>query len=104
MSKGMNNIMKQAQQMQAKIMTLQKELEHRELSVSSGGGAVKININGKQEILDIKLDPECVQPTDIEMLEDLLKAAFNQATKESKDMVQNAMSKVTGGVNIPGLF
>ncbi len=104
MAKNMNNLMRQAQQMQAKIGTLQKELETREIDVSSGGGAVKIRINGKQEILDLKLDPECVDPEDVETLEDLLRTAVNQAVNESQAMVNNAMSKVTGGMNIPGLF
>ncbi|MCP4913804.1 MAG: YbaB/EbfC family nucleoid-associated protein [Oligoflexia bacterium] len=100
----MNNLLKQAQQMQQKMSTLQKELETRELDISSGGGMVKIKVNGKQEILDLKLDKECVDPSDVEMLEELLKTAVNQAVKESQDMVNNAMSKVTGGMNIPGLF
>lgn len=104
MAKGMNHLMKQAQMMQQKISTLQKELELRELETSSGGGMVKIKINGKQEILDLKLDKECVDPSDVETLEDLVRTAMNQAIKESQDMVTNAMSKVTGGLNIPGLF
>lgn len=104
MAKNMNNLMRQAQQMQAKIGTLQKELETRELDVSAGGGAVKIKINGKQEILELKLDPECVDPEDIDTLEDLLRTAVNQAVNESQAMVNSAMSKVTGGMNIPGLF
>lgn len=104
MANNMNNLLRQAQQMQQKMSTLQKELESRELDVSSGGGAVKIKINGKQEILDLKLTPDCVDPEDIETLETLLTTAVNQAVKESQDMVSNAMSKVTGGINIPGLF
>ncbi|MFG1482303.1 YbaB/EbfC family nucleoid-associated protein [Halobacteriovorax sp. HFRX-2_2] len=104
MAKGMQGLMKQAQQMQQKISTLQKELEKRELEVSSGGGAIKITITGKQEIQAIKIDPEAVDPTDVETLEDLVLTAVNQAIKESQDMVSNAMSKVTGGLNIPGLF
>lgn len=104
MAKNMNNLLKQAQQMQQKISVLQKELEERELETSSGGGMVKIKINGKQEIIDFKLDKECVDPTDVEMLEELIKTAVNQAVKESQDMVSSAMSKVTGGLNIPGLF
>lgn len=104
MAKNMNNLLKQAQQMQLKVTALQKELESRELEVSSGGGAIKITINGKQEILNFKIDPECVDPSDVEMLEEMIKAGVNQATKESQDMVSNAMSKVTGGLNIPGLF
>ncbi|MFG1500454.1 YbaB/EbfC family nucleoid-associated protein [Halobacteriovorax sp. XZX-3] len=104
MAKGMQGLMKQAQQMQQKISTLQKELEKRELEVSSGGGAIKITITGKQEIQAIKIDPEAVDPNDVETLEDLVLTAVNQAIKESQDMVSNAMSKVTGGLNIPGLF
>ena len=104
MTKNMNNLLKQAQQMQLKVTALQKELESRELEVSSGGGAIKITINGKQEIVNFKIDPECVDPSDVEMLEEMIKTGVNQATKESQDMVSNAMSKVTGGLNIPGLF
>ncbi|AYF43103.1 MULTISPECIES: YbaB/EbfC family nucleoid-associated protein [Halobacteriovorax] len=104
MAKGMQGLMKQAQQMQQKISTLQKELEKRELEVSSGGGAIKITITGKQEIQSIKIDPEAVDPSDVETLEDLVLTAVNQAVKESQDMVSNAMGKVTGGLNIPGLF
>ena len=104
MAKNMNNLLRQAQQMQLKVTALQKELESRELEVSSGGGAVVMIVNGKEEILKIKLNPECVDPNDVEMLEELIKTGVNQAVKESQDMVSNAMSKVTGGLNIPGLF
>ena len=68
------------------------------------GGMVKIKMNGKQELLSIKIDPECVDPTDVEMLEELVKTAFSQALKESQEMMSTAMSKITGGVSIPGLF
>lgn len=104
MAKNMNHLLKQAQQMQQKMSTLQKELEARELETSSGGGMIKIKVNGKQEILSLKIDRECVDPDDVEMLEELVKTAVNQAVKESQDMVSNAMSKVTGGLSIPGLF
>ena len=90
--------------MQQKVTALQRELEERELDVSSGGGAVQIKVNGKQEILEIKINKECIDPNDPEMLEELIKTAVNQAVKESQDMVSSAMSKVTGGLNIPGLF
>ena len=100
----MNNLMKQAQQMQQKMSTLQKELESREMETSSGGGMVKIKINGKQEILELILDKECVDPNDVESLEELLTTAVNQAVRESNEMVSSAMSKVTGGLSIPGLF
>ncbi len=104
MAKNLNNLMKQAQQMQQKMATLQKELETREMEFSSGGGMIKIKINGKQEILDFSLDKECVDPNDVEMLEEMVKTAVNQAVKESQDMVSKAMSKVTGGLSIPGMF
>lgn len=104
MAKNMNGLMKQAQQMQQKMAMVQKELEARELDISSGGGAVKIKINGKQEIIDLKIDKEAVDPSDVEGLEELVLTAVNQAVKESSEMVSNAMSKVTGGINIPGLF
>lgn len=100
----MNHLLKQAQQMQAKMTTLQKELEQRELDVSTGGGMIKVKMNGKQQILDISINPECVDPNDVEMLEELVKTGINQAVTESQDMVSSAMSKITGGINIPGLF
>ena len=102
--KNMNNLMKQAQQMQSKLSALQNELAEREVESSSGGGMVKVKVNGKQELLEVIIDPECVDPSDVEMLQELVKAAVNQAVKESQDMVNSAMSKVTGGMHIPGLF
>ncbi|MFZ4712960.1 MAG: YbaB/EbfC family nucleoid-associated protein [Bacteriovoracaceae bacterium] len=102
--KNMNNLLKQASQMQAKLATLQNELSTREVESSSGGGMVKVKVNGKQELLSITINKECVDPNDVEMLQDLVKTAINQAMKESQDMVSQAMSKVTGGLSIPGLF
>ncbi|MBY0413044.1 MAG: YbaB/EbfC family nucleoid-associated protein [Bdellovibrionales bacterium] len=102
--KGMQNLMKQAQQMQQKMATLQKELESREMETSSGGGMIKIKITGKQQIQSITINKECVDPNDVASLEDLVKTAVNQAIKESQDMVSGAMSKITGGINIPGMF
>ncbi len=102
--KGMQNLMKQAQQMQQKMATLQKELESRELETSSGGGMIKIKITGKQQIMSISINKECIDPNDVAGLEDLVKTAVNQAIKESQDMVSGAMSKITGGISIPGMF
>lgn len=102
--KNMNQLLKQAQQMQTKLSTLQNELAEREIEASSGGGMVKVKVNGKQELLSIEINKECVDPNDVEMLEELVMTAVNQAIKESSDMVSKAMSKVTGGVNIPGMF
>jgi len=102
--KGMQNLMKQAQQMQQKMATLQKELETREIETSSGGGMIKIKITGKQQIVSLSINKECIDPNDVAGLEDLVKTAVNQAIKESQDMVSGAMSKITGGINIPGMF
>ncbi len=101
---NMNNLMKQAQQMQAKLAMLQNELNDREVESSSGGGMVKVKVNGKQQLLSISINKECVDPNDVATLEELVFTAVNQAMKESQDMVQQAMSKVTGGMNIPGMF
>ena len=101
---NINQLMKQAQQMQAKISTLQKDLDSREFEASNGGGAVKAKVNGKQELLDIKIDKELIESGDVEMIEEMVKSTINQALKESSDTVAGAMSKVTGGMNIPGMF
>ncbi len=101
---NMNNLMKQAQQMQAKLATLQNELADREVEASAGGGMVKVRVNGKQQVLSISINKECVDPEDVATLEELVLTAVSQGLKESQDMVQQAMSKVTGGMNIPGLF
>jgi DNA-binding YbaB/EbfC family protein len=100
----MNNLMKQAQQMQAKLAMLQNELADREVEASAGGGMVKAKVNGKQQLLSITINKECVDPNDVATLEELVFTAVNQAMKQSQDMVQQAMSKITGGMNIPGLF
>lgn len=100
----LNQMMKQAQQMQMKMAALQKELETREFEASSGGGMVTAKVNGKQELLDIAINKECVDPEDVDMLQDLVKTAVNQALTESQETVSNAMSKITGGMSIPGLF
>lgn len=101
---NMNNLMKQAQQMQAKMAMLQNELADREVEASSGGGMVKVKVNGKQQLLSITINKECVDPNDVASLEELVFTAVNQAMKQSQEMVQQAMSKITGGMNIPGMF
>ncbi|MCB9092401.1 MAG: YbaB/EbfC family nucleoid-associated protein [Halobacteriovoraceae bacterium] len=102
--KNMSKLLQQAQQMQNKISVLQKELADREVEASSGGGMVKVKVNGKKEILEVLIDPECVDPSDVEMLQELVKTAVNQGIQEAEEMANNAMNKVTGGLNIPGLF
>lgn len=101
---NMNNLLKQAQQMQVKLATLQKELNEREFEATSGGGMVKAVVNGKQELIAINISKDCVDPNDVEMLEEMVKTAVSQALKESQETVSNAMSKITGGMSIPGLF
>jgi DNA-binding YbaB/EbfC family protein len=101
---NMNNLMKQAQQMQAKLAMLQNELAEREVEASAGGGLVKVKVNGKQQLISVSINKDCVDPNDVATLEELVFTAVNQAMKQSQDMVQQAMSKVTGGMNIPGLF
>lgn len=104
MSKGMGNIMKQAQMMQQKMMRIQKELEEKEVEASSGGGMVTAVVNGKQQVVSLKVEPTVVDPEDTEMLEDLIVAAVNEALKKSQELAQEEMAKVTGGLNIPGMF
>ena len=101
---NMNNMMKQVQQMQKKMQEVQEEVEKRELEVSAGGGAISVKINGKKEILSIEIKPEVVDPDDVEMLQDLIVAAANEAIRSAEEMVSKEMSKVTGNMNIPGLF
>ncbi len=104
MSKGLGNMMKQAQAMQQKMTRLQEELETREVEASAGGGMVTAVVNGKQQLLSLKVEKSVVDPEDVEMLQDLVLAAVNEAIKKSQDMMQAEMGKITGGMNIPGLF
>jgi len=104
MSKGLGNIMKQAQMMQQKMTRLQEELETREVEASAGGGMITAVVNGRQQLLSLKIEKSVVDPEDVEMLQDLVVAAVNEAIKKSQDMMQAEMGKITGGMNIPGLF
>ncbi len=104
MKGGMGNLMKQAQQMQQKMMKMQEELAQRTQEASVGGGMVTVTVNGKNEVLNIKIEPQVVDPNDIEMLEDLLVAGVNEALRKAQEMVAEEMSKLTGGMKIPGLF
>jgi len=101
--KGMGNMMKQAQQLQSKMMKLQEELADKTVESSSGGGMVKVTANGRQQILSIQVEKEVVDPDDVEMLQDLVLAAVNDALAKAQEMVSSEMSKLTGGLNIPGL-
>ncbi|MGS0763077.1 YbaB/EbfC family nucleoid-associated protein [Syntrophomonas curvata] len=100
---SMNKMIKQAKQVQEQIVKMQEELQQREIETSAGGGAITVRVNGKQELLAIKIKPEVVDPEDIEMLEDLVMAAVNEGIRQSQEMVSTEMAKITGGFNIPGL-
>jgi nucleoid-associated protein EbfC len=100
---GMGNLMKQAQQMQQKMMKLQEEIAQRTLDASVGGGMVTVTVNGKSEVLRIKIEPQVVDPNDVEMLEDLILAGVNEALRKAQEMMAEEMSKLTGGLKIPGL-
>lgn len=100
---GLGNMMKQVQQMQAKMEKLQAELEQVEIEGTSGGGMVKVIANGKQDILSITIDPEVVDKDDVEMLQDLIVAAISQARQKAQEVQAQQMSALTGGLNIPGL-
>lgn len=101
---NMNAMLKQAQKMQDDITALQEDLEGREFSASVGGGAVDITITGKRTVKSLTIKPEVVDPEDVEMLQDLIMSAFNQAVQNLEDVSEEEMSKVTGGVSLPGLF
>ncbi len=99
----MKQMQKQAVKMQKKAEEIQEDLKERVVEASSGGGMVTAHVNGKQELLSIKIDPEVIDPNDVQMLEDLVLAAVSQAMKKSQEMYQEEMGKLTGGLNIPGL-
>ncbi|MBP9020650.1 MAG: YbaB/EbfC family nucleoid-associated protein [Syntrophobacterales bacterium] len=97
------NIIKQAQQMQAKMMKLQEELASRTVEASAGGGMVTAVVNGKHELVSLKVEKDVVNPDDVEMLQDLIVAAVNEAVRKAQEMAQAEMAKLTGGLQIPGL-
>ena len=101
---NMGNMMKQVQKMQKQMAEMQKDLEEKEVEATAGGGAVKAIVNGKKELLKIVIDKEVVDPDDVEMLQDLILAAVNEAIKTAEEMMEKEMSKVTGGLNLPGMF
>ena len=101
--KNMQQLMKQAQRMQAEIMKQQEELANTVFSASSGGGMVTVEMNGQFEVVSLKIDPQVVDPEDVEMLEDLITAAVQEVLNKVNEASSNVMSKVTGGINIPGL-
>ncbi len=100
----MKNLMKQAQQLQNKMAKMQEEMASKTIETSVGGGMIKVVANGKQEIVSIHIEKEVVNPEDVEMLQDLILAAVNDALTQSQKMVSDEMSKLTGGLSIPGLM
>lgn len=102
---NMNNLMKQAQKMQSDMKKMQEELETRTVEVTAGGGAITVIVTGKKELKEITIKPEVVDPDDVEMLQDLILAAVNEALRKADDMVSSEMNKITGGMGgLPGLF
>ncbi|MGB4599670.1 MAG: YbaB/EbfC family nucleoid-associated protein [Trichlorobacter sp.] len=104
MSKGLAGIMKQAQMIQQKMARLQEEAAQKTAEATSGGGAVTVVVSGKNEIKSLTIKPEAVDPNDVEMLQDLIMAAANEALKKVHAELSEEMSKITGGMSIPGLF
>ena len=101
---NMQSMLKQAQRMQEDMAAMQAELESREYDVAAGGGVINVKINGKKEILAVKIDPEAVDPDDVDTLEDLIVAAVNEAIKTVETASSAEMSKITGGMSLPGMF
>lgn len=95
---NMGNLMKQAQKMQRQMEEASKELEEKEVTAAAGGGAVEVTVSGKKEVTKVKIDPEAVDPDDVEMLEDLIMAATNEALRQIEELSQASMSKITGGL------
>jgi nucleoid-associated protein EbfC len=98
------NMMKQAKIMQQKLLEIQEELKKMEFEASAGGGVVKVKVNGEQEVIEVKINRDMVDLSDIEMIEDIVMVAINDAIKQSKEEVKNRMAGLTGGINVPGLF
>jgi nucleoid-associated protein EbfC len=107
MAKGFGDMMKQAQKLQKQMLDIQNEVGDKTIEGTSGGGMVTVTVNGRQEILDIKIDPEVVDPEDIELLEDLVLAAVNNGMEKAKGLMEDEMGKLIpgnlGNLNIPGL-
>lgn len=103
-AQNMNQMIKQAQKMQNQITELQEDIENREFSATAGGGAVEVVINGNKTIKSLSIKPEVVAPEDIDMLQDLIISAVNEAINNVETTTESEMSKITGGVSIPGLF
>ncbi|MEC9399991.1 MAG: YbaB/EbfC family nucleoid-associated protein [Myxococcota bacterium] len=104
MKNNMNSIVRQAQKMQNQISKIQDEFGNKKVEASTGGGMVTAVVNGNQELLGLKIDPEVIDPDDVALLEDMIVGAVNQAMQQAGDMLNSEIEKVTGGFNIPGMF
>ena len=102
--KGMGDMMKQAQKLQARMLKVQEELAEKKVESTAGGGMIKVVANGRQQIVSIRIEKEVVNPEDVEMLQDLILAAVNDALTKSQEMVAAEMGKLTGGLRLPGLM
>ena len=103
-AQNMNAMIRQAQKMQDQISELQEDIESREFTATAGGGAVTVVMSGKKSVKSLELKPEGVDPEDIEMLQDLIISAINEAANQVEEITEAEMSKITGGVSLPGLF
>lgn len=101
---NMNQMMKQVKKMQEQMVKAQEELENKTVEGSAGGGVVTVNMNGHKKVLDITIQPEAVDPDDVEMLQDLVTAAVNDALSKADELVNQDLGRFTGGMNLPGLF
>lgn len=99
----MQEIFKQAQEMQKKMAEIQEQMANETVQASAGGGMIQVTVSGSLEVRDVQIDPSVIDPQDPGMLQDLILAATNEALKEAQEMKQNEMSKLTGGMNIPGM-
>ena len=100
---NMQKMLKQVQKMQAEMAKAQEELKNKTVDATAGGGVITVTANGNQEIVAIKIEPDAVDPDDVEMLQDLVVAAVNEALRKAQDLVAQEMQKITGGLNIPGM-
>ena len=101
---NMNSMIKQAQKMQQDMLRAQEELETKTVEATVGGGSVTVTVTGKKELVKISIQPDVVDPEDVEMLEDLIMAAVNEGMRKADEMATSEMNKIAGGMNIPGLF
>lgn len=101
---NMNSVIKQAQKMQEEMERVQKETEEEQVEATAGGGAVKVVVSGKKELVSLSIDPDAVDPDDVETLEDMILAAVNEGIKKADDIMAERMGAITGGISIPGLF